>query len=91
MDAAETTGPDAIKATVKQFILEEFLPGTHPSELTNETPLIQGAILDSLATVQLVAFLEERYKIEIQAHEASIDYVNTINDIAALVQSKLKG
>ncbi|MGI9077244.1 MAG: acyl carrier protein [Gemmatimonadaceae bacterium] len=87
---ATNTSPDAIKATAKEFILKEFLPGVNQSELTNETPLIQGAILDSLATVQLVAFLEERYGIEIEAHEASIDHLNTLSDIAALVQSKLR-
>ncbi|MDQ3697743.1 MAG: acyl carrier protein [Gemmatimonadota bacterium] len=86
---ATNTSADAIKATVKEYILKEFLPGARPSELTDETPLIQGAILDSLATVQLVAFLEERFAIEIQAHETSIDHLNTISDIAALVQSKL--
>jgi acyl carrier protein len=80
---------DAIRGTVKDYILTEFLPGTSPAELGDQTPLIQGAILDSLATVQLVAFLEERFGIEIEAHEASIDHLNTLDDIAALVQQKL--
>lgn len=80
---------DSIKSTVKDYILTEFLPGTPPSELGDQTPLIQGAILDSLATVQLVAFLEEQFGIEVQAHEASIDHLNTLDDIAALVQQKM--
>jgi acyl carrier protein len=80
---------DSIKSTVKDYILTEFLPGTSPSELGDQTPLIQGAILDSLATVQLVAFLEEQFGIEVQAHEASIDHLNTLDDIAALVQQKM--
>ena len=83
------TSKDAIKGTVKDYILTEFLPGTAPSELGDQTPLIQGAILDSLATVQLVAFLEERFGIEVQAHEASVDHLNTLDDIATLVQQKL--
>ena len=82
------TSKDAIKGTVKDYILTEFLPGTAPSELGDQTPLIQGAILDSLATVQLVAFLEERFGIEVQAHEASGDHLNTLDDIATLVQQK---
>lgn len=80
---------DAIKGTVKDYILTEFLPGTAASELGDQTPLIQGAILDSLATVQLVAFLEERFGIEVQAHEASVDHLNTLDDITSLVQQKL--
>lgn len=74
---------------VRQYILEEFLPGVEASELTESTPLISGGILDSIATVKLVAVLEERYSIEIQAHEASIDHFDNVKDIADLVVSKL--
>ena len=79
---------DTIGKEVKDYILEAFLPGVPAAELTETTPLITGAILDSLATLQLVAFLEERFGIEIRAHEASIDYLNTITDVVALVRSK---
>jgi acyl carrier protein len=78
-----------VKEIVKAYILAEFLPGENPSELTDSTPLISGGILDSLATIKLVAFLEERFKIQIQAHETMIDYLDTISDIAQLVSSKL--
>jgi acyl carrier protein len=47
-----------IKEDVKEFILREFLPGESPQELTDSTPLITGGILDSLATIKLVSFLE---------------------------------
>jgi acyl carrier protein len=78
-----------IKDIVKEYILEEFLPGENPAELTESTPLITGGILDSLATIKLVAFLEERFHIKIQAHETMVDYLNTIPDIAQLVSSKM--
>ena len=77
-----------IKDIVKEYILGEFLPGENPAELTDATPLITGGILDSLATIKLVAFLEERFHIKIQAHETMVDYLNTIPDIAQLVSSK---
>ena len=77
------------KEMVRAYILEAFLPGENPAELTDSTPLITGGILDSLATIQLVVFLEEQFPIQIQAHETMVDYLNTIEDIAQLVQSKL--
>jgi acyl carrier protein len=80
---------DDIKEQVKAYILDEFLPGEDPSELTDDTPLITGGILDSLATIKLVLFLEERFNIKIQAHETMVDYLNTLPDIAQLVKSKL--
>jgi len=78
-----------VKDVVKTYILEEFLPGENPAELTDSTPLITGGILDSLATIKLVAFLEERFRIQIQAHETMVDYLDTIADITQLVSSKL--
>jgi acyl carrier protein len=77
------------KNVVKSYILEEFLPGEDPSLLTDSTPLVTGGILDSLATLKLVAFLQERYNIEIAPHETSVDYLDTLPDIVNLVHSKL--
>ncbi len=74
---------------IKQYILNEFLPGENPDELTDSTPLITGGILDSLAILKLVAFLEEQYNIEIQPNETGVDYLNTVPDIVSLVQNKL--
>ena len=77
-----------IGSTVKQFILTEFLPGEDPGELTEATPLITGGILDSLATMKLIMFLEERYGITMQAHEADAEHLDTVAQIEQLVQSK---
>lgn len=84
-----TVSTQEIKEAIKGYILEEFLPGENPEELTDSTPLITGGILDSLATIRLVVFLEERFQIQIQAHETMVDYLNTISDIAQLVHSKI--
>ena len=78
-----------INEDVKEFILKEFLPGESPKELTDSTPLITGGILDSLATLKLVAFLEERFEIQLKPHEADVEHLNNITSITNLVQSKL--
>jgi acyl carrier protein len=79
---------DEIALAVKNYILEEFLPGEDPADLTMETPLITGGILDSIATLKLVMFLEDRWRIKIAAHEVSPDNLDTIGLIAHLVRSK---
>ena len=84
----EKLSMEEIKQAIKGYILEEFLPGENPAELTDSTPLITGGILDSLATIKLVVFLEERFKVQIEAHETMADYLDTIADIAQLVSSK---
>lgn len=77
-----------VGTTVKEFILKQFLPGEDPNELTETTPLITGGILDSLATMKLVSFLEERYGFTMQAHEADAEHLDTIALIEKLVRSK---
>jgi acyl carrier protein len=79
---------DDIKKTVKEFILNEFLPGEDPAELTDATPLITGGVLDSIATLKLVLFIEEKYAITLEAHEVDPEHLDTIAQIARLIQSK---
>jgi len=82
----ETQGQ--ITQTLKMYILETLLQGESPDALTESTPLVTGGILDSLATLKLVSFLEEKYKIVLQAHEVDVDNLNSISQITALVQQK---
>ena len=81
---------DDVKANVSDFILKEFLPGENPKNLTDSTPLITSGVLDSLATLRMVAHLEETYGIQFEAHEMDASNLNTICDIANLVQTKLQ-
>ena len=80
---------DAVEQKVKAFILKEFLPGEDPDELQSDTPLLTTGILDSIATLKLVSFLESEFDIGIEAHEADAQNMNTVGQITALVSSKL--
>ena len=83
------TAESEIRAAVKSYILAEFLPGEDASELGDETPLISGKVLDSIAALKLVGFLEARFGIEVEAHEADFDNLDSIGRIARFVRSKL--
>ncbi len=78
-----------IEHAVKTFILDEFLPDEDPADLNESTPLMTAGILDSIATLKLVTFLEEKFGIAIEPHEADADRLNTISLIGNLVASKL--
>ena len=79
-----------IHDTVKTFILDQFLPGEDPDELADDTPLMTTGILDSLATLKLVTFLEEKFDIAVEAHEADAENLNTLDLITDLVARKKK-
>jgi len=86
-----TSSNDEIKTEVKAYILTEFLPGESAEALTDATELVTHGVLDSLSTMQLVAFIEEKYSITLKAHEVNIDYLNTLPDITNLIISKSNG
>lgn len=79
---------ESIRQSIKQFILTSFLPGEDPAALTDDYPLISGGILDSIATLKLIMFLEEEFGIEVQAHEADKEHLDSLNLITTLVESK---
>lgn len=79
---------DDIRKAVHAYILDEFLPGESPEELTDDTPLITGGVLDSISTLKLVAFLEDRFDITVEAHEAGVENLDSVGQIARLVDGK---
>ena len=82
-------GVASINEIVKSYILEEILPGENPDALNDTICLLSGGILDSITTLRLVSFIEKQYGIEIEAHEMTVDYFNTLSDMVSLIQSKL--
>jgi acyl carrier protein len=80
---------EEIRNEVRHYLLTEFLPGEDPSALEDTTPLISGGILDSIASVKLVSHLEEKYGIRFEAHEVSVDYLETVELVVDTVHRKL--
>ena len=77
-----------VKDTIRQFILSTYLPDESPANLRDDTPLQTSGILDSLAVLGLVSFIHQRFGIELDVYETSIDRFNRIEDIAAIVSRK---
>jgi acyl carrier protein len=78
----------SIKAAVKTFILNEYLPGEDPAALTDTTALMTTGVLDSIAVLKVVTFLENQFGITLEPHEAVVENLNTLSDIARLVTLK---
>jgi acyl carrier protein len=80
--------PSELEARIRSYVLAEILPGEDPAQLTSTTPLVSSGLLDSIATLNFVSFLEKELDISIEAHEAGVDNFDTIERIIRLVQSK---
>ena len=79
---------DELMQAIKNFIMREFLPGEDPDELTETTPLISGGILDSIATLKLVMFVEEQYGVSFEPHEVDKENLDNLVSIVRLLRSK---
>lgn len=79
---------DALMQRIKNFIMDEFLPGENPDELNETTPLISGGILDSIATLKLVMFMEEQCSVSFEPHEVDKENLDNLASIVRLLQSK---
>jgi len=79
-----------LKQAIRDYIIKEFLPGESPDNVTDELPLISSGILDSIATLKLVLFIEERFGIALEAHETDKENMDTLAQMVATVQAKQK-
>ena len=79
---------DTVTPRIKDFIMKEYLPGENPDELTETTPLISGGILDSIATLKLVMFLEEQFDVSFAPHEIDKENLDDLARIVRLLRTK---
>ncbi|MFZ1685226.1 MAG: acyl carrier protein [Candidatus Zixiibacteriota bacterium] len=78
-----------IKDVVLTYVKNEYLED-EDQEITYDTPLISGGIVDSFSMVSLKRFLESRYKISIPDDKATPEAFDTVTKIVTLVEGFLK-
>jgi acyl carrier protein len=79
---------DTALSTIRRFVLCTHLPGESPDTLSDDTPLQSSGILDSLAAVGLITFLEKEFQVELDVYDTAIERFDTIRDIASTVVRK---
>jgi len=79
---------EEIGSKIQEILSREILEGEAATALDANTPLLTSGVMDSLATMNLVGYLEDEYGIAIAAHEINNEHFNQLSDIVALVMSK---
>jgi len=79
----ETT--ENIQDIVLKYVKDEYLEDDD-QEVTYDTPLISGGIVDSFSMVSLKRFVENRYKIQIPDNKATPEAFDNVNRITLLVK-----
>jgi acyl carrier protein len=76
-----------VAGRIRGFIRQELHFDEATNEgLTNETPLLESGVVDSLGLMELVAFLEAEFDVEIDDADIRVDHFRTVGDIARLVE-----
>lgn len=74
-------------------VIREYVTGSdtmhRPGAVTDSTPLVYYGVLDSIAALELVSFLEMRFAIEFTARDLDRRRLETIEQLEALVREKL--
>jgi acyl carrier protein len=78
-----------IQSEIERFIIDELLSGSRES-LGPEEPLFSSGMVDSLGTLRLITFLEERFGVTVGDGEVGDENFKTISRIQALVERKQK-
>lgn len=80
---------DDISATIRAFIIENFLFGDDTQPLSPDTSLIENDYVDSTGILELVSFLEERFGIKVADADIVPANLDSIARISAFVSRKL--
>ena len=75
---------DEMKDVILEYVIEEYLED-EDEELTYDSPLISGGIVDSFSMVSLKRFLENKYQISLPDDKATPEAFDTVNNIVELV------
>ncbi|MEO6021607.1 MAG: acyl carrier protein [Burkholderiales bacterium] len=75
---------------IKTMLADVLSLGARKNQLTEATPLI-GSIpeLDSMAVVNVITALEDRFGISVEDDEISADTFATLGSLVAFVENKL--
>jgi acyl carrier protein len=76
------------EAVIERFIVHDLLLGSTHTELDLNQPLISSGILDSLALLQLMSFIEQQFGVPVQDGEVIPDNFQTIKRISTFIERK---
>lgn len=76
------------KEKIRQFILTKQISNGQNIEIDYETNLLKSGLIDSMALMSLMNFIENEFHVEISFADFTIANFQSVNAITAYVQNK---
>ena len=73
---------------IRRFVATELECAVPIDELTDDLPLIEEKVIDSVAIFEVIDFLEDEFEIEVLDEELVPENFSSIASMARLVDSK---
>jgi acyl carrier protein len=77
-----------VETVINDYISQELVRDLALLPVTDDTPLLESGILDSLSLLQLVVFLEERFGITVGDADLLPQNFETVNTICAYLRAR---
>jgi acyl carrier protein len=77
-----------LEREIRGFIVENFLYGDESVSLSGQDSFVERGIVDSTGILELVAFLEDRYKIDLADDELVPENLDSINGLLQFIAKK---
>ncbi|MGA9059102.1 MAG: acyl carrier protein [Terriglobia bacterium] len=77
-----------IRQELRQFVIDNFLFGRE-GDLKDDASFLENGIIDSTGVLELIAFLEERFGLELAETDLTPENLDSIDKVARLVESRL--
>jgi acyl carrier protein len=79
-----------IEQEIRQFIIDNLLFGELDAKLSNDDSLLDRGMIDSTGVLELMAFLEDKYAIQIQDDELVPQNLDSIDGLVRFVNCKVR-
>lgn len=80
-----------METIINDYISREIVPDPALLPLSNETPLLDSGILDSLSLLRVVVFLEEQFGITMDDADLLPENFASVNAICAYLRARESG
>lgn len=77
-----------MESVINDYISSELVYRPELLPLSNDTPLLEAGILDSLSLLKLTLFLEERFGVEVAPDELIPENFETVEAICGYIRTR---
>lgn len=76
-----------IRELVRTFVVDNFVLDPDDQTFTDETDLRESGILDSLAVLRFITFIQDQFAVKLDAVDLELEGLFSIANVEALVRS----